>query len=150
MVTDQQVRKLMKELASGETLERSCQKAGMSEKTGRKWRKVGHLPSACREPHLWRTRADPFAEVWCEVEELLAREPGLQAKTVFAELQRRYPGRFSEGQLRTLQRRVKVWRALEGPSQEVFFPQVHRPGVSCGSDFERWTVMRSTEASQSK
>jgi hypothetical protein len=135
MVTDQQVRKLMAELLNGETLERSCRKAGMSEQTGRKWRQVGHLPSACREPHLWRTRADPFAEVWPEVSELLAREPGLQAKTVFEELQRRFPGRFSAGQLRTLQRRVKVWRALEGPPKEVFFPQVHHPGVRGESDF---------------
>jgi hypothetical protein len=73
--------------------------------------------------------------VWGEVEELLMREPGLQGKTVFEELQRRYPGRFCEGQLRTLQRRMKVWRALEGPPKEVFFPQVHRPGVGCASDF---------------
>jgi hypothetical protein len=50
-------------------------------------------------------------------------------------LQRRYPGRYSDGQLRTLQRRVKVWRALEGPSKEVYFPQEHKPGELCQSDF---------------
>jgi hypothetical protein len=120
MVTDEQVRKLMQELATGETLERSCRRAGMSEKTGRKWRRWGHLPGECRQPHLWRTRADPFVEVWAEVAGLLAREPGLQAKTIFEELQRQYPGRFCEGQLRTLQRRVRVWRALEGPPWEAF------------------------------
>ena len=36
---------------------------------------------------------------------LLEINPGLQADTVFADLQRRYPGRFADGQLRTLQRR---------------------------------------------
>lgn len=135
MVTDEQVRRLRRELCRGETLERACQKAGMSEKTGRKWRGAGPLPGQCREPRTWRTREDPFAEVWPELAELLEHEPDLQAKTLFEELQRRYPGRFSEGQLRTLQRRVKAWRGLEGPSKEVFFPQVHAPGVLCASDF---------------
>jgi hypothetical protein len=82
--------------------------------------------------------------VWGEVQELLAREPGLQGKTVFEELQRRYPGRFSQGQLRTLQRRVRVWRALLGPPEEVFFPQVHRPGVLCASDFTDLTELDVT------
>ena len=61
--------------------------------------------------------------------------PGLEAKTLFGDLQRRYPGRFSEGQLRTLQRRIKRWRALEGPAKEVFFPQYYVPGERCQSDF---------------
>jgi len=134
----------MRELSTGETLDRSCAKAGMSEKTGRKWRRAGHLPSECKEPRDWRTRADPFVGVWGEVEELLMREPGLQGKTVFEELQRRYPGRFCEGQLRTLQRRLKVWRALEGPPKEVFFPQVHRPGVGCASDFSDFNELGVT------
>jgi len=69
------------------------------------------------------------------VEGWLERDVGLQAKTVFEEIQRCYPGRFSEGQLRTLQRRFRDWRALAGPSQEVFFPQIHRPGEQCQSDF---------------
>jgi hypothetical protein len=85
MVTDQQVRKLRQELSRGETLERACQKSGMSEKTGRKWRRAGRLPGECREPRRWRMRENAFAEVWEEVDELLAREPGLQAKTAFAE-----------------------------------------------------------------
>jgi hypothetical protein len=54
--------------------------------------------------------------------EKLEINPGLEAKTLFEDLQRRYPGRFADGQLRTLQRRVKAWRALEGPPKEVFFP----------------------------
>ncbi len=56
--------------------------------------------------HNWRTREDPFAAVWDEVEGKLRTNPGLQAKTLFEDLQRRYPGRFATGQLRTLQRRV--------------------------------------------
>jgi hypothetical protein len=69
------------------------------------------------------------------VKEKLEINPGLEAKTLFEDLQRRYPGQFADGQLRTLQRRVKVWRALEGPPKEVFFAQVHKPGELCQSDF---------------
>ena len=78
--------------------------------------------------HFWRTRKDPFDDVWPRVEERLKINPGLEDKTLFEDLKRRYPGRFGDGHLRTLQRRVKVWRALQGPPQEVFFPQMHKPG----------------------
>jgi hypothetical protein len=65
----------------------------------------------------------------------LESNPGLEAKTLFEHLQRSYPGRFADGQIRTLQRGVKRWRALSGPSKEVFFPQEHRPGERSQSDF---------------
>jgi hypothetical protein len=81
------------------------------------------------------TRPDPFAGVWDEVERLLKVEPGLQAKTIFEYLQEKDPGRFSEGQVRTLQRRIKIGRALEGPPGEIFFAQDHYPGELCQSDF---------------
>ena len=84
---------------------------------------------------MWRTREDPFEEVWEELGRKLKTNPGLEAKTLFDELQRRYPGRFADGQLRTLQRHVKRWRALEGSPKEVFFEQEHHPGKLCQSDF---------------
>ncbi len=59
----------------------------------------------------------------------------MEAKTIFEELQRSYPGRYADGQLRTLQRRIKRWRALEGPAKETFFPQIHVPGDLAGMDF---------------
>jgi hypothetical protein len=92
----------------------------------------------------WKTRVDPFADHWPEIQELLQFNPGLEAKTIFADLQRRYPGRFQDGQLRTLQRKVKKWRVLEGPPKEVFFPQEHRPGQLCQSDFTHLTRLRVT------
>ena len=135
MVTDQQVRRFMELIPREPTLSLSAAKAGMDEKTARKYRRLGQFPSEVHTPHTWRTRSDPFAEVWREVALLLEVNPGLQAKTIFEDLQRQYPGRFSDGQLRTLQRRVKVWRATEGPPREVFFPQVHYPGDLSQSDF---------------
>jgi hypothetical protein len=88
-----------------------------------------------KTPHTWRTRPDPFEEVWPELRELLKVNPRLQAVTLLAHLQRSYPGRFADGQVRTLQRRLKVWRAQEGPPKEVFFPQEHLPGELGASDF---------------
>jgi hypothetical protein len=135
MVTDGQVRRLGRLLQRESTLATAAAKAGMDEKTARKYRRLKKLPSEIRAPHTWRTREDPFAEVWEGIRSKLADHPGLEAKTLFEDLQRRHPGRFADGQLRTLQRRVKAWRALEGPPKEVFFPQEHRPGELCQSDF---------------
>ena len=149
MVTDQQVRKLMKLIAAGEPLLQAALKAGMDPKTARKYRRSGQLPSAERPPHTWRTRADPFAPVWEELRALLLVNPGLQAKTLFTYLQRQYPGRFADGQVRTLQRKLKAWRAVEGPAKEVFFPQVHSPGDLAASDFCHLTGLGITIAGQS-
>jgi hypothetical protein len=135
MVTDRQVRMVMKLIETEKTLATAAAKAGMDEKTARKYRRLGKLPSEVKVEHIWRTRGDPFVEVWQEVKEKLEVNAGLEAKTLFEDLQRRYPGRFADGQLRTLQRRVKAWRALEGPAKEVFFPQVHKAGQLCQSDF---------------
>ena len=62
-------------------------------------------------PRRYRTRPDPFAAVWDEVRRELEVQPGRTAKAVFQALQGRYPGQFPDVQLRTLQRRVKDWRA---------------------------------------
>jgi hypothetical protein len=61
-------------------------------------------------PHTWRTRPDPFADVWGLVQLQVDINPSRTAKELFIELQHRYPGKFSDGQLRTLQRRVKQHR----------------------------------------
>src|SRR6188474_2263225 len=118
MVTDRQFRRLRKLLQSETTLANAADKAGVDEKTARKYRDSDRLPSQRRIPHTWRTREDPFQDVWPEIQERLCLNPGLEAKTLFLDLQRRFPGRYPDGQLRTLQRRIKQWRALEGPPKE--------------------------------
>lgn len=127
----------MKLIQQEKTLATAAAKAGMDEKTARKYRNSQQLPSQMKPEHNWRTRKDPFEGVWEEVQAWLEVNAGLEAKTLFEDLQRRYPGRYPDGQLRTLQRRIKAWRALEGPPKEVFFPQVHKPGELCESDFTR-------------
>lgn len=148
MVTDHQVRKLFKLLSSGLTLSLSALRCGMSEKTARRYRALGKLPSESKTERDWRTRQDPFDKVWPQIEEQLRLNPGLQAKTLFQWLQREHPGAFQNGQLRTLQRRIKQWRALDGPGKEVFFGQVHHPGDLCASDFTHMTSLHVTIAGQ--
>ena len=148
MVTDRQVRILMELLGKGKSLITAASKADMDEKTARKYRELGKLPSDIKVDHTWRTREDPFIEVWEEVKGRLEINPGLESKTLFEDLQRRYPGEFADGQLRTLQRRIKIWRALEGPPKEVFFPQEHHPGELCQSDFTHMKSLDVTIQSQ--
>ena len=137
MVTDKQVRRLMQMVETGRTVKIASLKTDMDEKTARKYLKRWKLPSEVKAEHTWRTRADSFEEVWDEVRGKLEIFPKLEAKTLFEFLQREYPGQFTDGQLRTLQRRVKAWRANNGPGKEVFFTQVHHPGELCASDYTR-------------
>ena len=135
MVKDEQVKMLMTLINNEKTLAVAAAKASMAEKTARKYRDLQQLPSQVAPPHCWRTRQDPFEDDWPWVQAHLEINPGLEAKTLFEALQRDYPGKYQDGQLRTLQRRTKLWRATEGPAREVFFSQVHKPGVLCESDF---------------
>lgn len=63
-------------------------------------------------PRWWRSRVDPFAEVWTQVEQWLEADPSRTAKSIFVELQHRFPDRYPDVQLRTLQRRIAAWRAM--------------------------------------
>ena len=135
MVTDNQVRRLKLIMQRKKNITIASDKAGMDVKTARKYIRLNRLPSEVKVDHTWRTREDPFKDVWDESRSMLEVNPKLEAKTLFEYLQRKYRGKFSDGQLRTLQRKVKRWRALEGPSKEVFFPQIHHPGMLSQSDF---------------
>ncbi len=73
-----------------------------------------------KPPREWRTREDPFAHVWPRVREWLEAEPDRTARDMLVRLEAENPGRFSEGQLRTLQRRVKEWR--RSAVQRLVFP----------------------------
>ena len=131
------------------TQEVAAAKAGMDVKTARRYLREDALPSETRTERTWRTRADPFDEVWQEIREQIQANPGLEAKTLFEALQRQYPARFGDGQLRTLQRRIKNWRATEGPGKEVFFAQKHVPGRLGQSDFTYMNEVGITIARQS-
>ena len=80
---------LMSLLNQGIVQVTAAARAGMSERTARKYAHSGATPSQAKAPHTWRTRVDPFAEVWPEIEALLRQDGGLQAKTIWAELNQR-------------------------------------------------------------
>ena len=137
MVTDQQVVLLRQRRMEGKTQQTSAAMAGMSVRSAHKWQR-GPLPSETGQERWWRTRTDPFDGVWEEeIEPLLQGEAAgrLRATTIIEWLEERYPGRFSASQLRTMQRRLQDWRALNGPDQEVYFPQEHPPGREAQTDF---------------
>ena len=130
MVTDQQVALLRQRQMEGKKQQTAAAMAGMSERSARKWQ-CGPLPSETKQERRWRTRPDPFDGVWEEeILPLLRGEAAgrLRATTIIEWLEEKFPGRFSASQLRTLQRRLQDWRALNGPDQEVYFPQEHAPG----------------------
>ncbi len=132
--TDAQVRLIMRERAKGRSQEQAAVKANLkSRKTVAKYERVGQSPSELKQPRRYRTRADPFVEDWPEVEQLLQTAPGLEAKTLFGWLCERQPGKYQEGQLRSLQRRVAEWQALN-QKQVAVLEQIHRPGEVLQTD----------------
>ena len=134
---NEQVRILMKERKHGSTVAVASAKAGMSRQTGSKYLSSDKLPSELKGERHWRTRENPFEEVWPQIEMMLRESPDLYASTIFDALCDSHPGRLEEGQLRTLQRHIHRWRALSDADKnyEVFFPQRHRPGEYAQTDF---------------
>ena len=103
-------------------------KAGFSTATGYRIEEDPRLPSQKKTPR-GRRRPDPLAEVWdAEIVPILIAAPGLRAIAVLAEIRRRHP-EISPGIRRTLERRIRTWRALAGPEQDVMFRQEH-PAIS--------------------
>ncbi len=135
MKNDHEVKLYMAERSKGNSQQVAAARAGMSERTARKYERVGKFPSELKRPHTWLTRENPFEEDWPWVVAHLERDPALQAATLFALLCEQHPGRYRPTQDRTLRRHIARWRALHGPEQEVIFEQRHTPGERAQSDF---------------
>ena len=149
MVTpDRKVRKLMKEYQKTGKLINAALRADLDPKTARKYLRSGKLPSQMRAEHTWRTREDPFEEHWPKAKDMLEAAPELEAKSLFEWLCDRHAGSYSEGQLRTFQRKVRLWRAQKGPEKEVYFPQKHQPGKRMSTDFTRMGKLGITIAGE--
>jgi transposase InsO family protein len=132
--TDAQVRIIMRERQKGRTQEQAAAKANLSSRrTVRKYESLGKLPSERKRARDYRTRRDPFEEHWPEAEGLLKDLPEVEAKILFEWLCEQHPGKYQEGQLRTFQRRVSGWRALNG-SKLLTLEQVHQPGEVIQTD----------------
>jgi len=100
-------------------------KAGFSRATSYRIEADPRLPSQKKAPR-GRRRPDPLADFWdAEIVPILKAAPGIRAIGVLGEIRRR----------RTLERRMRAWRALAGPEQDVIFRQEHEPGRLGLSDF---------------
>jgi transposase InsO family protein len=109
-------------------------KAGFSAATAYRIEEDPRLPSQKKAPRE-RRRRDPLAAVWdSEIVPLLKGTPGLRPVALFDELRRRHP-EIGAGIRRTLERRIRTWRALNGAEQDVIFRQEHPPGRLGLSDF---------------
>jgi transposase InsO family protein len=132
-VTDHQMRLYMT-FRQTEAAPVAASKASISAATAYRFEQDRRLPSH-KKKMRGRRRPDPLAEVFdTEVVAMLKAAPGLRAVAIFEEMQRRHPD-LSAGVRRTLERRIRAWRALEGGEQEVIFRQVHEPGRMGLSDF---------------
>ncbi len=134
-INDQQVRLYMKNRTT-RSQESAAAIAGLSVATGRRIERDPRPPSARQTRRAYRTRPDPFEGLWeQDVLPMLTAAPALRPITILRELARRYPERIDDRVRRSLERRIKTWRALHGPDQAVIFPQVHLPGRMGLSDF---------------
>ncbi len=146
MKKDGEIKLLLDERGKGTKQKLAAVRAGVCERTARKYEQAGKLPSQMKKSRTHRTRDDPFVQDWPWVESQIRDDPALQTKTLFALLCAAFPGRYQEGQLRTLQRHVQAWRIRHGPGQEVMFPQQHVPGRMAQSDFTSMNALGVTLA----
>lgn len=145
-VTDHQMRLFMKHRSTA-PIPIAAARAGFSAATGYRIEQDPRPPSHRRGPRE-RRRPDPLAEVFdVEVVPMLEASPGLRPIAVFEELLRRHP-ELGAGIRRTLERRIRQWRALHGPEREVMFRQTHEPGRQGLSDFTDMTDLGVTVAGE--
>ena len=112
----------MQHRQQGASQETASAKSGISIRSGRRIEKTGGPRS--KPERDWRTREDPFDAVWStELVLLLERDSSLTGTTLLEYLEDHYPGHYDQRVLRTLQRRIKQWKALNGPDQDVIFRQ---------------------------
>jgi hypothetical protein len=145
-ITNRQFGRYMDSRQIGRNQTISADGADISTRTARRLDRVG---LSVKSPRTYRTRQDSFAPLWvAEIEPQLRRDGKLRAVTLFADLQLRHPGRFRDGQVRTLERQIRQWRAIAGPMRPVMFPQEHPPGWQALLDFTDCNALAVTIAGE--
>jgi transposase len=142
-ITNNQIRLFMQSRGRGKSIAAAAAKAQFSERSA--YNIANRSFIAAKRQRSWKTRLDPFEDVWePELVPMLESAPKLEAKTLLEELQRRYPDQYPDKQLRTLQRRVRHWKAISGPEKEVIFRQKNPPGWQSISDFTNADELKVT------
>jgi len=144
MITQQQYKRLMSEYEKTGNITLSAMKADLDRVTARKYIKAGKAPAELQVKHTWRTRPDPTAKIWEEAVGMLQAAPELEAKTLFEHFLARPDSGLEPSHLRTFFRRVRHWRATQGPEQEVFFAQERQPGQLIQLDWTHATELEVT------
>lgn len=136
-INSEQVKVYMKTRKAGKTQVTAAAKAGISERSGRRAEK-GKLQPGSKRKRYWRTRTDPYVDVWeSEIVPLLEKNPNFTPLTLFEKLQKDHPREYQDSKLRTFQRRVSEWKALHGADKEVMFRQEQVVGRMGLSDFTK-------------
>lgn len=133
-ITDQQLRIYMSERNTGHCQNGAAAKAGISERSGRRI-DHGERTIQAKERRCWRTREDPLLAVWEQVVRLLEDNPALLPITIYDYLCEQDGAIIDTRFKRTLQRRIKHWKATQGPAKEVIFRQSKQPARLGLSDF---------------
>jgi len=147
-ITDQQLRVYMTDLRN-HSQRTSAARAGFSERSARRFDANATLPSNRKIMHR-RTVADPLEGYWeGDLLPLLEKDSALQAVTLLRHLQGLHPLAFPDDRIRrTLERRVRQWRALNGPERDIIFRQTPEPGYMAQSDFTHAGELKVTIAGQ--
>lgn len=135
------ITKIFKMRKKGKSLDNIAKETGHSKSTVSKYLQRPARPANQRN---WSTRQNPFEEVKEKIKEMFRINPTLEGTSLLQHLIEEYPGKFTEGHLRSLQRYLKVLRAEIGPEKEVIFPQEHRPGETSSSDFTHMNSLNIT------
>lgn len=125
----------------------SAAKASISTATAYRIEKDPRLPSQ-KKASRTRRRKDPLADIFeAEIVPMLKTAPGIRPVAIFEEIMRRHP-ELGEGVRRTIERRIRDWRAIYGEEQEVIFRQTHEIGRMGLSDFTDMADFSITIAGQ--
>jgi len=132
-INSEQVKIYMEARANSTPQKKASAQSGISERSGRRIEK-GELQPTGRKKRNWRTRKDPFSNVWdSEIVPLLKKQSELTPITLFERLQNDHPGEYPDSKLRTFQRKIRKWKALHCSDREVMFRQhqvIGRMGIS--------------------
>jgi hypothetical protein len=141
-ITTNQVKLYMKYKTHTDLTQQSCAaKSGFSERSARTIDNGLHHTQKPHKPRSYKTRKSGIDNIWdAELEPMLEQNPSLQPTTLMIYLRRTYiddtgAPMYSDSHLRTLQRKVSKWKALNGSYKDVMFPQNHLPGEQALSDF---------------
>lgn len=141
MLTDVGASRMFLLLHEGESVASIARRLRMSEKTVRKYRDADRLPSQAERPERgYRTRHDPLADYWSEIEARLQHDSQLKPYAILDWLKQKYnvaeeAPHVTDSIRRTLERRVQHWKLEHGVEQDVKFPQIHHAGDVMAFDF---------------